>query len=207
MITMAAPDLRIGLTGRMASGKGEAVRILKNYGLRYISLSDIVRREAAKIHPTLDRGQMQDLGNRLRAQGGAGVLGRMVRELIEAAEPGPWVIDGIRNPAEVMELRKMAGFFLLGIESHIDAILARLKKRGRPTDVVNEAELRAVLEREWGRSEPEDGQQVGPTMDMADFLIDNNGSLPQLEASLEALLKQIGVQHDKKKHGGLSGIV
>jgi len=207
VITMAAPDLRIGLTGRMASGKGEAVRILKNYGLRYISLSDIVRREAAKIHPTLDRGQMQDLGNRLRAQGGAGVLGRMVRELIEAAEPGPWVIDGIRNPAEVMELRKMAGFFLLGIESHIDAILARLKKRGRPTDVVNEAELRAVLEREWGRSEPEDGQQVGPTMDMADFLIDNNGSLPQLEASLEALLKQIGVQHDKKKHGGLSGIV
>ncbi len=191
MIAMPAKELRIGLTGRMASGKGEAVRILKDHGLRTISLSDIVRREAAKIHPPLDRGQLQDLGNQLRTQGGAGVLGRMVRELIEAAEPGPWVIDGIRNPAEVAELRKMAGFVLVAIDSSMDAILARLKERGRSSDAFSEEELRMVLEREWGRGEPEGGQQVGPTMALADFLIDNSGSLLQLQTGLEALLKKL----------------
>jgi dephospho-CoA kinase len=190
---MAARELRIGLTGRMASGKGEVVRILKNHGLRYISLSDIVRREAAKIEAGLARGQMQDLGNRLRAEGGAGILGKMVRELIEAAGESPWVIDGIRNPAEVAELRKMARFFLIGIESNVEIILARMKERGRSTDTVSEAELRTALAREWGHDEPEGGQQVGPTMAMADFVISNNGSLAELAAGLDALLKKIGV--------------
>ena len=69
---VTAQELRIGLTGRMASGKGEAVRILTNHGFQYISLSDIVRREAAKATPALSRSQMQDLGNRLRREGGAG---------------------------------------------------------------------------------------------------------------------------------------
>jgi dephospho-CoA kinase len=192
---MPPHELRIGLTGRMASGKGEAVRILQNHGLRYISLSDIVRREAAKATPGLNRAQMQDLGNRLRRQGGAGVLGRMVRELIEASGPVPWVIDGIRNPAEVLELKKMPGFILIGIDSDEETILARMRQRGRPTDTVSEAELRAALAREWGVGEPEGGQQVGPTMAMADLVIANNGSLAELEAGLDAALKKIGVNH------------
>jgi dephospho-CoA kinase len=188
-------ELRIGLTGRMASGKGEAVRILKNHGLRYISLSDIVRREAVKIGPAVSRSQMQDLGNRLRREGGAGILGKMVRELIEASEPMPWVVDGIRNPAEVVELKKMTGFILIGIESSEEAILARMRQRGRPTDTVSEAELREALAREWGDGEPENGQQVGPTMAMADLMLANNGSLSELAAGLDAILKKIGVNH------------
>lgn len=195
-MTVAARELRIGLTGRMASGKGEVVRMLKQRGLRYVSLSDIVRREAAKAGPAVSRSQMQDLGNRLRREGGAGVLGKMVHELIEASGPGSWVIDGIRNPAEVAELRRMAGFVLIAIESNEETILARMRQRGRSTDMASEAELRAALAREWGQGEPEGGQQVGPTMALADFIIANNGSLPELEGGLDALLKKIGVDHD-----------
>jgi dephospho-CoA kinase len=179
----------------MASGKGEVVRFLKNYGFQYISLSDIVRREAAKIHPPLNRSQMQDLGNRLRAEGGAGILGKMVRELVEAAGPSSWVIDGIRNPAEVVELRKMAGFVLLGIETDVPVILARIRKRGRSTDAVGEEVIRASLEREWGDGEPDGGQQVGCCMAMADFTIVNNGPLSELQTALAAVLKKIGEGH------------
>jgi dephospho-CoA kinase len=191
----AAPEWRIGLTGRMASGKGEAIRIFKDYGFQYISLSDIVRREAAKLGPALNRGQMQDLGNRLRREGGAGILGKMVRERIEVARPSSWVIDGIRNPAEVAELKKMERFVLVGIESSVETILARMKRRGRATDTVGEAELRAALAREWGIGEPEGGQQVGPTMAMADFTIANEGPLSELKIALDAVLRQIGVGH------------
>ncbi|MEI6614818.1 MAG: AAA family ATPase [Chrysiogenales bacterium] len=183
------------MTGLMASGKGEAVRILKNYGFQYISLSDIVRREAAKIQPAINRGQMQDLGNRLRREGGAGILGKMVRELIEAAETERWVIDGIRNPAEVMELKKMTGFVLLGIQTEVAVILARIKKRGRSTDVVAEEEILASLEREWGDGEPADGQQVGRCLAMADFTIANNGPLSELKTGLDAVLNKIGVEN------------
>jgi len=179
----------------MASGKGEVVRILNGYEFQYVSLSDIVHREAAKIQPALNRGRMQDLGNRLRNEGGAGILGKMVRELIEAAEASRWVIDGIRNPAEVLELKKMAGFVLLGIQTEVPLILARIEKRGRSTDVVAEAEMRASLEREWGSGEPDSGQQVGRCLAMADFTITNNGPLPELRTNLDAILKKIGAGH------------
>jgi len=192
---VAARKLCIGLTGRMASGKGEVVRILNGYGFQYVSLSDIVHREAAKIQPAINRGQMQDLGNHLRREGGAGILGKMVRELVEAAETSRWVIDGIRNPAEVVELKKMAGFVLLGIQTEVPIILARLKKRGRATDVAAEKEIRASLEREWGDGEPAGGQQVGRCLALADFTIVNNGPLPELKTGLDAVLKKIGAEH------------
>ena len=193
---MAGAKLCIGLTGRMASGKGEAVRILCGYGFRYISLSDIVRAEAARIDPRITRGQMQDIGNRLRREGGAGILGGMVRSQVMAADEKRWVVDGIRNPAEVLELKKISGFFLVGIDSDIPTILARMKRRGRATDAVAEEELRAVLEREWGCDEPANGQQVGPTLAMADFTIANNGTLAELQDRLDKVLHEIGAGHE-----------
>jgi len=192
---MAGAKLCIGLTGRMASGKGEAVRILSGYGFRYISLSDIVRGEAAKVDPRVNRSQMQDIGNRLRREGGAGVLGKMVRERIAAAAEKSWVIDGIRNPAEVLELKKLDDFFLIGIESAMQNIMARLKDRGRATDVAAEKELKAGLEREWGNGEPAGGQQVGSCLSMADFTVANDGTLAELKTRLDDVLNKIGAGH------------
>jgi dephospho-CoA kinase len=186
----------IGLTGRMASGKGEAVRILQEHGFEYASLSDIVRCEAEKEGAGVTRNRMQDIGNRLRSQGGAGVLGRMIREKIAASAASRWVIDGIRNPAEVLELRKLEGFSLVAIESRVEVILERLKRRGRAGDDLSERELRAALEREWGCNEPAGGQQVGPAAAMADFTVFNDGTLAELKARLEAVLKEIGVVHE-----------
>jgi dephospho-CoA kinase len=195
-VNVAGGKLCIGLTGRMASGKGEAVRILGGHGFQYVSLSDIVRDEAARIDPAVSRSRMQDIGNRLRAEGGAGVLGRMVRERILAAPGERWVIDGIRNPAEVRELKKISAFYLIGIDCDIATILTRMRVRGRATDALCEGELRAGLEREWGEGEPEGGQQVGPTMALADFTVPNNGTLADLETRLEAILRKLGVGHD-----------
>jgi dephospho-CoA kinase len=195
-VSVAGQKLCIGLTGRMAAGKGEAVALLVGRGFRYISLSDIVRREAAREGGEASRGRMQDIGNRLRAEGGAGVLGRMVGEAIAAAAEARWVIDGIRNPAEVLELRRIRDFYLLGIACDVETILRRMRARGRASDAVAEAELRAALEREWGQNEPAGGQQVGPTLAMADFVIDNNGTLAELQDRLEAVLRQIGAEHE-----------
>jgi dephospho-CoA kinase len=236
-MTVAQKKLCIGLTGRMGSGKGEAVRILEQRGFSYVSLSDIVRREAARaggetaprsqepgtsghavsLQPAaqggttpsvrgetapsvrggaITRGRMQDIGNRLRKEGGAGVLGRLVREQVTAAGEARWVIDGIRNPAEVLELRKIADFFLVGIDCDVPIILERMRQRGRATDRTGERELRAALEREWGRGEPEGGQQVGPTMAMADFTVCNNGTRAELKARLEEILGNIGAEHE-----------
>ena len=189
----------IGLTGRMASGKGEAIRILIHYGFHEISLSDIVRDEAEKEGKEVTRSQMQDIGDRLRRQGGAGVLGRRVREKIESSPVTRWVIDGIRNPAEIGELKKLECFYLVGIEADIPVILARLRKRGRTTDRIKTDELLKALEREWGVGEPAEGQQVGACMALSDILIANNSSIKTFEKKIRSVLNEIGAKPNGNK--------
>ncbi|MFC2155924.1 hypothetical protein ACFLRB_05495 [Acidobacteriota bacterium] len=67
------------------------------------------------------------------------------------------MIDGIRNPAEVYELRKLSFFYLIGIDAGIDIIISRMKTRNRDTDKAKDAELKKRFDREWGIGEPEDG--------------------------------------------------
>ena len=91
----------VGLTGRMSSGKGEVVRILEKNNYKYISLSDMVREEAARAKKEITRSDMQNIGNRLRELRGPGILGKRVREKIENSDYEKWVIDGIRHPSEI----------------------------------------------------------------------------------------------------------
>jgi dephospho-CoA kinase len=183
----------------MASGKGEAIRILIHYGFHEISLSDIVRDEAQKDGKEINRSQMQDIGDRLRRQGGAGVLGRKIREIIESSPVTRWVVDGIRNPAEIGELKKLERFYLVGIEADIPVILARLRKRGRTTDRVKADELLKALEREWGIGEPVEGQQVGACMALSDILIANNSSIKAFEKKIRSVLNEIGAKPNGNK--------
>ncbi len=186
----------IGLTGRMGSGKGEVARILQRRGYRYISLSDIVYREAGKTAEPINRAQMQDIGNRLRQKGGPGILGKEVAAIIRRSSVSHWVIDGIRNPAEVAELKKLNRFLLFGIETEIPIILQRLQHRDRNTDRISTQELLSGLEREWGDGEPAEGQQVGACMQLHDFLVQNNSSLEELEKKVEEILNTIGGRHE-----------
>jgi len=185
-------NLLIGLTGRMGSGKGELVKILENKGFKKTSLSDMVRAEVRKRGKEVTRGEMQDIGNELRKNGGAGILGKLVKELIEKNEPASWVIDGIRNPAEVEFLRKLPDFILLGVEASTDILLSRIKSRERDTDKISDEEIKSVLDREWGIGEPPDGQRVGDCMKIADYIIKNEGSLENLDIELNKILEKTG---------------
>jgi dephospho-CoA kinase len=191
----------IGLTGRMASGKGEVAAFFKQEGYRYISLSDIVREEVARLGKDVTRAEMQDIGNSLRTSGGAGVLGKRVREKIDPAGPQKWIIDGIRNPAEVIELRKIDSFYLIGIDTGIDIIISRIKSRNRDTDNAEKAELKKRLDREWGIGEPEDGQQVGKCLEMADFTIHNDSSLKKLISEVSKISDTIVSLHKNSNRG------
>ncbi len=183
--------LCIGLTGRMGSGKGEAVKILENHGFKYISFGDMVREEIARMGSDVCRSGTQDVGNRLRKEGGAGVLGKRIREKIESMDTEKWVIDGVRNPAEVTELKKLDTFYLVGLDIDLDILLKRIESRKRRTDLADNQEQKKRLDREWGIGEPEDGQQVGKCMKITDFTISNNSSLEDFKQELENLLKKL----------------
>ncbi|MBI2107815.1 AAA family ATPase [Candidatus Woesearchaeota archaeon] len=66
----------IGLTGKNASGKGEAAAYLKKKGFEYHSLSDILREEATKRGIEHARENLINLGNELRSQFGPNYLAK-----------------------------------------------------------------------------------------------------------------------------------
>lgn len=184
--------LMIGLTGYMGSGKGEIVKLLKLKDFKYISLSDLVRAEAAKRKIARTRGNLQNLGNELRKKFGMRVLGQKVREKIEKestrrgkAVKQNWVIDGIRHPAEIAELRKLKDFYLIGVTARPETLMKRIIGRGRKSDVRLEKDILEKIKREIGQGEPEEGQQVKKCLDLADFLIINEGTLKELKKKFD----------------------
>ncbi len=190
-------ELYIGLTGIMATGKGESAKILKKLGFNYISLSDIVRAEASKKEKAVTREEMQDIGNRLREKEGEGVLAKIVREKISKSKQNKWVIDGIRNPAEVIELKKLNSFFLIGLTTPLYTIINRIKKRKRDTDTGDEIEAKKRIERERGIGESKHGQQVEKCLHMADFTVKNNKTIKDLESNILRTLNIIGEKNGK----------
>lgn len=175
--------LIIGLTGPMGGGKGEVTRVLQAKGFEYVSLSFMVREEARRRGVAEERERLMEVGNSMRAEGGTGVLAHKALEKIQASDHKLWVIDGIRNPAEIDVLRA-SGVHVWGVTAPRELIVPRILKRARPGDATTEVAIIAKLDREWGVGEPDDGQQVGRCMDKTEVTIHNNGTLDELDQNV-----------------------
>lgn len=185
----------IGLTGSMGCGKGEIVKILEKEGFLYITLSMMVREEARKRGIEEEREKLMEVGNSMRREEGAGVLARRAVAKILASGHDKWVIDGIRNPAEIDEIRnvkeEMAGEagvvdgkdfrpFIVGVNTERELLISRILSRTREGDAKTKDEIVRKIDRELGVGEPEDGQQVAKCLEKVDVMIDNNGTLAEL---------------------------
>jgi dCMP deaminase len=171
----------IGLTGSMGCGKGEIVKILEGEGFSYITLSMMVREEARRRGIAEEREQLMEVGNQMRNDAGAGVLGLRALEKILSSDQDKWVIDGIRNPAEILAIRKCNNVYIVGVVANKDILVDRILSRARESDSAFRDDVLRKIEREWGLGEPEEGQQVGKCMEMVDFILENEGSLEELK--------------------------
>ena len=178
----------IGLTGPLASGKSEVVRYFVSKGFSHISLSDMVREECKKRKMRVTRENLIEIGNELRNMNGAGVLGVRAREFIEKKGGNSWIVDGIRNPSEAVELQKIPSFLLLALNADHQILVDRVLSRARLSDSSEKEEILLKIRREWGVGEPENGQQVGKCVEMADYTIVNEGEISDLHKDIEKFL-------------------
>ncbi len=131
----------IGLTGSMGAGKGEVVKILERLGFKYITLSQMVREEARRRGIPEEREKLMEVGNSMRAKEGHGVLAKKALKKIQVHSHDKWVIDGIRNPAEIDELKKGENVHIWGLTADRDMLVSRILKRARPSDPKTEEEI------------------------------------------------------------------
>jgi dephospho-CoA kinase len=182
----------IGLTGKNAAGKGEIVIHLKSKGFTYFSLSDALRDEATKRKLGHSRNNLINLGNELRKKFGNGVLAERINEKIKEAKlkgNDDFVIDSIRNPGEIQELKKNEGFLLVGVVTDEKIRFQRLLKRGRIGDAATFEEFIKHEKRE--NNNEESGQQLDKCLSMADKHISSSGTIEEANKEFDEWMETL----------------
>lgn len=176
----------IGLTGPAGAGKTVAVKHLtEERGFGLITLSDFVKKEATARGLELVRTNLQTVGNELRKLHGPGAMGVLAKEAIEKAPEKNWVVDGIRNPAEIEVLKSLDNYRTIAIIASVPILIERMQNRKDAKDKGNVEELTAQIMRELGGKEPLDGLRIDLCIEAADHIIENEGTLEELLENLE----------------------
>ncbi len=188
----------IGVTGTKASGKGILTEILREKGFVYSSTSDRVREEAiARGITDYTIVDLQNIANKIREDFGTEELVRRTLKKLEGNEK--MIIDGIRNPGEIEEIKKQGGI-IFSIDAPKEQRFQRLIQRHRYSDPKTWEEFVRMEERDMGKGEESTGQQVAKCMEMADIKIVNDGTLETFKTRIEyALLKLEEKENPKKR--------
>lgn len=179
----------IGLTGKSASGKGEVANYLKTRGFSYCSLSDELRKEADKRGLEPSRENLIPLGNDLRKEFGADILAKKVIEKIKKGNEANVVIDSIRNPSELKEIKKLPNSKIIAIDAPIEIRFKRAMKRGRTENAKTLEEFRVMEEKE--ESKEKKSQQLNTCFEMADIAVVNDSSLEELHKKIDNIFKNV----------------
>lgn len=174
----------IALTGLPRSGKDTAAAYLeKKYGFKHFDFyQDALVPELKKRGLKPNKESATKLGLELRAQLGMGAPAKILVEKMKKPEKA--VFTGFRSAEEVEEVRKASDSFIL---VEIKASKALRFKRRTPGEGKTMEEF---LHRE--RVEAEKMGLLKVLM-MADSVIDNSGSIKQLERNLDAFMENAGL--------------
>ena len=178
----------IGLVGRNCAGKGVVAEFFTKRGFKYVSLSDTLRDELQRQGKEITRENLIQGGRELRREFGDSVLADRVIKQIGSDERT--LVDSIRNPGEVHSLKQLANFRLLAVTASDAVRFERMLQRGRESDPRTYEEFLALESKESDASDSS-AQQVLQTEELADAVVENNGSTEELHASLLGILSKL----------------
>jgi len=177
--------LVIGIVGFPASGKGEFSRIAKDMGIPIVVMGDVVRKELDNAGLEQTDRNMGEMSKYLRQGLGMDALAQLSIPLIEEKRAKVVLVDGIRGDTEVESFsKKFRDFRLIAVDSSFDTRLERLKERGRSDDSSDADGLLA-------RDEREKGWGLQKAMEMADYILTNEGTMDEFEKKVKDLLKKL----------------
>lgn len=179
----------IAVVGPIASGKGTVGKILAEKGYKKYELSSVIVESLKKEKLSVDRENKIKMGNKLREQFGSDYLARKTAEIAEKERSELVVLDGVRNPAEVEFLKKEYEAKIIGVTAPVELRSKWYRLREREGDKKEDFERLEKIDR--GEGQPEHGQRVEDTLEMADVVIINNWDDPSKEKLKEALREVI----------------
>jgi dephospho-CoA kinase len=186
------------VTGPIGSGKGKVAEVFRDKGFVHHSFSAEIRQIAKERGIEITRKSLGELGRKLREESpdksilGNRVLDNIKKEIASGKEN--FVVEGLRDVAEVklfreheMEKPEMR-VILIGVDSPQEVRFERLRARGRHGDPETFEEFKEIDDKEIKGGY---GQEVGQCMKMADYVLQNDGSLDELREKVEEVAKEI----------------
>ena len=180
----------IGITGTLGAGKGTIVDFLtKNKGFKHFSARALIVEEIEKRGLENNRDNMVVVANDLRNKYGSGYV---AEELFKRALGlgSNAVIESLRAVGEVELLRGKENFVLLAVDANPKTRYERISQRGTTTDSVSFEKFLADEEKEMESTDP-NKQNLRGCINMADFVIENSGTIEELNEKIEEILKII----------------
>ncbi len=184
----------IGLTGKNGAGKGVVAEYLKAKGFYYRSLSDVIREEIRSRGQEVSRQVLLEVGTELRARGGTGYLAEKI--LGQLQRDKNYVVDSFRHPAEVAVFRTSPRFFFIAVIADPAVRFERIKARQRENDPTTYEQFVALEAREAANPQSE-RQQLEATEALADFRLENNSTIEQLNDKVRELLQRVSAKLDR----------
>ena len=180
----------IGITGTDGSGKGTVVEYLVNEkGFEHFSARALLIEEIEKRGLPVDRNQMRLMANELRATHGNDYVVKFYLERAGNASGRNIIIESIRALAEA-ETLKQAGAILLAVDADQKLRYERVQGRRSETDKVTFEQFQEHEALEMNDPDPH-GMQKAKVIEMADYVIQNNGTFDELKEKIDEVLAQV----------------
>ena len=182
---MGGKNIIIGLTGSFGSGCSVVANHLEQKGFQFISISSILEKIAAKKGHDFSkllrkerRTKLQDLGNELRKKD-SGIL---IKEGLKGTDlDKDIVINSIKNPGEIEELKKIPNSYVIAIDTSFDVRVKRILKKEYDDDL---GQFKKDNLRE-GDEGIEYGQKLQKCVDLSDIIIKNDEQINNAQETSE----------------------
>jgi len=182
--SLQADAIIIGFTGGLGSGCTFLSSGLAEHHLYlYISLSKYLHGELKKRGEKETAKNLQDIGNKLRAEYGNNFLALRALEEVELSQEkfpdrkNKIVIDGIRNTGEIELLRNFPYFFLISVQAEREKRQQRMIEDKK----CNSADEFLAADKRDEEEDLESGQQVKKCNYLADFIVTNDTFINKLD--------------------------
>lgn len=177
----------IGLSGRIASGKETAGKwLMKKTRADKVRFSDPLRQTLDLFSIPQSRENMQSLSTFLRQTYDEECIAKAIFKITMQSPSPVSIIDGVRRMADIKTFCDLDNFYLIFINTEQKIRYERMVARGE-----NPGETEMTYDDFLQKDDAESEQQIEGLKKDANFIIDNNGSLDELEKQLEDVLEKI----------------